>query len=830
MPYSKAWRNAVYPDFRDEGAYVDYKATKDILHRMKLDIANPATPNELYESLLSQKARVFQWCTRKLEELNMVAEALFRASEHLTEEEDLPTNFSIAPSTLAKEGIRNLPPREARLLADSVLHELLRFTECRNLNTDTIEHIVGRMYRYSVLGPTGDKWKNVYAAHDFSSLSIDEVFYYLSTVYDRVHSTEERISTKGKAKIAAGDVGSQVFDRRSVKYWVHPQDLPFVIARILPHLPLSTFKDTYKDARERGVPFKLYSPVSSVYYDNKAFLFYHRRLERLEGSTLIRMRWYSDTYAEDWNAVKPDDNVFMEIKVHHEAWSGERSNKRRFSLKEREVDKYVNAELSLVPALEKLRAKKRSEEEQTAFKDLATEILAKMHVYNLKPVLRTQCGRAAFQRGADQTVRVSIDTDLRMYAEDFGLDHHWRYTGDDASVSFFPYAVIEIKLQCAENERIPPWIEELMGCRYMESVPKFSKYAHGIASLYGQTTHISMVPYWMHQMDVDIRASTKPEQSQWDPTVGLASGCLQRTTDRIIFGMNPAQTQTVGASEAQFLPRTDYAKVYQRVLAGILAERNRESSAQSCRSTPMLGGGSGGGSGRGLQKAGGAEENHSGNSSVAAVPSASRSQDATGSPPPVVLPPVVQYSVDRRHASYTAFHLYPYTETGAESLCFSPGGRLAAAVVFSGTIPWQTGKRIRVPQKYDPKTLLTSERYMVKWVSFATQFGLLGLLSIRFGQNLFLPKEVAGLSPIWSSVFHRVLGVLMECVALLTLMYAYYAFKARARRVYARRKMRYDDVVGPTVLTFLLTLFFVVLAALHVTRRYGPMLTGSDAF
>lgn len=815
MPYSKAWRNALYPDYRDEGAYVDYKGTKGILRRMKQDIANPATPNELYDSLLEQKERVYDWCQHKVAELTLVAESLFRASEYLTEEEDLSANMSIALNTLSHGTVRNLPPKEARLVADSIMHELLRFTECRNLNQDTIEHIIARMYRYSVLGPTGDKWKNVYSEFDYYQLSTDEIFYYLSSVYDRVHLTEERISAKGKAKIAAGDVGSQVFDRRSIKYWVHMQDLPFVIARIIPHLPLSTFKDTYKDARERGIPFRLYSPVSSVYWDNNAFLFYHRRLERLEGSTLIRMRWYSDTYAEDWNWLAPDDNVFMEIKIHHEAWSGDRSNKRRFSVKEKEVDKFVAAELSLVPALEKLKKKKASEKKQENFKSLATEILSKVHAYDLKPVLRTQCTRAAFQRGADQSVRVSIDTDLRMCAEDFGLGRHWRYTGGDAPVSHFPYAVIEVKLQCAENEKIAPWIEELMGCRYMEGVPKFSKYAHGIASLYGQTTHISMVPYWMSQLDIDIRASTKPETANWDPTVGLASGCLQRTTDRVIFGMGHAQTQTVGASEAQFLSRTDYAKIYQKVLTGIRADK------------------SGGDSDGVLHRVGTPSPVVEGAATPAPAPApapAAAGGDSANVSVSSGLPPVVQYSVDRRHGSYTTFHLYPYTETGAEPLCFAPSGRFAAATVFSGTIPWQTGKRIKVPQKYDPKTLLTSERYMVKWVNFATQFGLLGILSIRFGHGLFLPKDVAGLSPIWRSHFHVVLGVMMEAVALLTLTYAFFTFKARARRVYARRKIRYDDVVGPTWLTFFLVIFFIVTSAVHVTRRYGPMLTGSDSF
>jgi SPX domain protein involved in polyphosphate accumulation len=371
---------------------------------------------------------------------------------------------------------------------------------------------------------------------------------------------------------------------------------------------LSTMKDVYKESKETGIPFHLAQRISSVYFDNRNFLFYHRRLERLERSSLIRIRWYTDTLEPDWEHIDSDTNVFIEMKVHHEAWSGERSTKRRFAIKERDVDPFLRGKLSLDPAVQKLRSKQASEVEVEKFKSLAEEILSKVQSYEMKPVLRTQCARAAFQRGLDQSVRVSIDTQVHMTAEDFGMSHHWRYVGNDPpGRTDFPYAIVEVKLQCAENERIPPWIEELMNCRYMEGVPKFSKYGHGIAALYGHTPHIKMVPYWIHQMRTDIRASMKPENSAWDPTVGLATGCVERTTDRLIFGMGHAQTQTVGASEARFLPNDDYARVYQQLVRGI-----------------------------GLPKA------------------------------PALKQAIV--SLDQRHHAYTAFGLYPFAEGGIESL------------------------------------------------------------------------------------------------------------------------------------------------------------------
>lgn len=807
----------MYPDFKEQGAYVDYKATKDILHRMKENMANPATPDQLYESLSQQKKAVYQWCLAKVAELEKLAKAVYEASSQLEDNAQLNMTAAIRSVRMAQTHLEKssssssshhgsgeeaeekdtpppvdasvnagqpnshpMRPKDARHMADSIMHELLRFVECKNLNTDTVEHIVNRMYRYAVLGPTGEKWKRLPEDHDYNAIPIDTVFYYLSCIYDRVKTHEDQLSTTTKS---SGAVGSQVFDRRSVKYWVHMQDLPFVIARIIPHLPLSTFTDTLAQSKSLGVPFTLFSPVSSVYWDNPQFLFYHRRLERVEGSTLIRMRWYSDTFTTDWDALKPSDRVFMEIKVHHEAWSGERSNKRRFALKYDEVDDFVAAKLSLKPALEKLQKKGAKTEDQEAFKSLATEILTKIHAYGLKPAMRTQCGRAAFQRGADQTVRVSIDTDLRFFAEDFGLAHHWRYEGKDAPCSTFPYAVVEVKLQCSENERIAPWIEELMACRHMESIPKFSKYAHGIASMYGHTSFIHMVPYWMHQQEIDIRAATKPELQQWDPTAGLATGCFQRSADRFVFGMAAAQTQSVGASEAKFLPKSTYARVY-RQLVDALTEPEED----------------------------GQQAENSNNDTVREAPE-------------------VQYSVDHRHRAFADFHLFPYVESGVEPLFYKPPhSKNATALVNYGSIPWQVGKRIRVPQKYDPKTLLTAERYLAKWAFLSSHIGMLGIGIIQFGQSLQLPPKIAAWAPFWSPSFHITLGLILVGISLVTLLYAYVAFRARCRRVYARRKIRFDHPSGPTWLTSAMIFTFLVLGFFHVCTRYGPMITRSDDF
>lgn len=766
MVFAKACRLSMYPDFQEAGGYVDYQRLKGILHRMKEDAhsATRATEKELFEVLRDEIRKVHEWCLRKVQEITEMAQSAIERKE-------------------------SAPRGGLKAMADSILHTTLRFVECRNLNTDIINRIVLRHHRYTALSPS-NKWLSINEGVDFQRIQLDEVYYLISILYSCARDEEQGVNRS--QGMPTGAMASQVFDRRSVKYWVHRQDLPFVIARIIQHLPLSTIKDTYTEAKQEGIPFRLGQQISSVYYDTEQFLCYHRRLERLEGSSLLRIRWYGDQREKDINKLNPDDDVYCELKVHHEAWSGERSTKRRFALKAKDVDTFFEGNLNLDPAVEKLKAKGTPIKEIKKFQSLAHEVLNKFEAYNMKPVLRTQYVRSAFQRGTDATIRVSIDENLRMTAEDFGMGRHWRYEGiDELAHIDFPYSVVEVKLMSSENERIPAWIEELMQCRYMEAIPKFSKFGHGIAALFGHTPRVKMVPYWLHQIGVDIRAVTKPESNKWDPTAGLAVGCLERAADRAIFGQKDPQNPHVGANQAPFLPNAGmYNDTYKRLKRTLKGHVERAVGGQSPPANADL-----------------------------IVPE-----------PPAVDQDVV-YSLERRYYNYIAKNVYNYGQGGTEAIC-AMVPTVSAANIGEGVIPWQIRKRVQVPQRFDPKTLLTGERYFLKWVDAATKLGIAGIAIIRFGGSGLMfdgPQSSARrqqFSYWWRQHFHATVGVLMVVLGVITAVYAAMVFHARSRRVYARRKIRYDDVMGPTALTFVVVFALCAVALNHILLRFGPMLTG----
>jgi hypothetical protein len=253
------------------------------------------------------------------------------------------------------------------------------------------------------------------------------------------------------------------------------------------------------------------SAITSIYYDNpEKFDLYEGRLKKTEGAEAIRLRWYGGMDTE---------TIFVERKTHREDWTGEKSVKARFSMKEKNVNSYMRGDLLPEAIFEKARkdgkkpAKVIDEDERLA-KEVQYSVLKKGYV----PLCRSFYNRTAFQLPADARVRISLDTELTMVRED-NLDgrkragNNWRRM--DIGIDFpfaqlppedverFPYAILEVKLQTQAGQEPPSWVRELIASHLVEAVPKFSKFIHGTATLF--PTRIYLLPFWMPQMDVDIR-------------------------------------------------------------------------------------------------------------------------------------------------------------------------------------------------------------------------------------------------------------------------------------------------------------------------------------
>ena len=336
-------------------------------------------------------------------------------------------------------------------------------------------------------------------AKPFFQDNYDAFIVTLSRLYDLVRTRGN--PTKGDS--AAGG-GQQNFVRQTTKYWVHADNITELKLIILKHLPVLVFNPN-KEFEEAD------SAISSIYYDNpETWELYMGRLKKTEGAEAIRLRWYGGM---------DNETIFIERKTHREDWTGEKSVKARFSLKEKNVNAFLAGKMTVDEAFAKMRKDgKKSIKEIEDLEQLAREIQYRVITRSLVPVTRSFYHRTAFQLPGDARVRISLDTELTMTREDnldgrqragknwrrmdIGIDYPFSQLPPE-DVERFPYAVLEVKLQTAAGQDPPQWIRELIASHLVEAVPKFSKFIHGTATMF--PNRINLLPFWMPQMDTDIR-------------------------------------------------------------------------------------------------------------------------------------------------------------------------------------------------------------------------------------------------------------------------------------------------------------------------------------
>jgi SPX domain protein involved in polyphosphate accumulation len=412
---------------------------------------------------------------------------------------------AIARTTAAQQDERakeNKPTEDEYLLLEEDLsdviadvHDLAKFTQ---LNYTGFQKIIKKHDKQ-----TNWHLKPVFAARlrarPFFKDDYDVTVINLSKLYDQVRTRGSPI----KGDSSAGGK-QQNFVRQTTKYWVHPDNITELKLIILKHLPVLVFNPSKEFERKD-------SAISSIYYDNTdTWELYEGRLKKTEGAEAIRLRWYGGMEI---------DTIFVERKTHREDWTGEKSVKARFSLKEKNVNAFLKGDMTTEQVFAKARREgKKSEQEINDLEQLAKEVQFRVIDRKLKPVCRSFYNRTAFQLPGDARVRVSLDTELTMTRED-NLDgkrrcgDNWRRMdiGIDwpfsqlpkGDVELFPYGVLEVKLQTAAGQEPPEWIRELTASHLVEAVPKFSKFIHGTATMF--PSRIDLLPFWFPQMDTDIR-------------------------------------------------------------------------------------------------------------------------------------------------------------------------------------------------------------------------------------------------------------------------------------------------------------------------------------
>ena len=487
------------------------------------------------------------------------------------------------------------------------------------------------------------------------------------------------------------------------------------------------------------------------------------------------------------------ETIFVERKTHREDWTGEKSVKARFSLKEKNVNAFLSGKMTAAAVFEKARKDgKKSEKEIADLEQLAKEIQYRVITRNLVPVTRSFYNRTAFQLPGDARVRISLDTELTMTREDnldgrdragknwrrmdIGIDYPFSQLSPE-DVERFPYAVLEVKLQTQAGQDPPEWVRELIGSHLVEAVPKFSKFIHGTATMF--PTRINLLPFWMPQMDVDIR---KPVTHSFG--IERPGQSTNYSTSDDIDDDSLDDSDTEGNSEE----RTDSRGT--PTLQG----------DDSAESDPSI---------RRLREARDAMEQY--DMERTADPSNSLDVEERIAAAPIENPddyPIYDSEDDdeddMEEAKRTGGWRYPwkvvtlhvalvgsYVAASIKKIIPTPkptpipGPSLPQAVgpVEGRRFKAPKGKRIHVPVRVEPKVYFAAERTFLSWLEFSIILGSIAATLLNFGDPLSLASA-------WS----------FTIVAVLALLYSMTLYLWRVRMIRGRRAVRYHDNWGPTLL------------------------------
>jgi uncharacterized membrane protein YidH (DUF202 family) len=182
-------------------------------------------------------------------------------------------------------------------------------------------------------------------------------------------------------------------------------------------------------------------------------------------------------------------------------------------------------------SIQKMERQGQRELKVEDFKTTVNEIQKFILDNDLQPVLRANYTRTAFQKPLDDKVRISIDTSLAFIREDAldpdrpcrNPDSWHRLDVDNSSMTYpfqnlnkgeisrFPYSILEIKVKEDGGKKHPQWVEDLMASHLVHKAPRFSKFVHGVASLFED--YVNNLPFWLSEVETDIR---KDPQAAFD--------------------------------------------------------------------------------------------------------------------------------------------------------------------------------------------------------------------------------------------------------------------------------------------------------------------------
>ncbi|KAF9467991.1 VTC domain-containing protein [Collybia nuda] len=644
----------------------------------------------------------------------------------------------------------------------------------------------------------------------FYKYNWDALIVKLSKLYNLVR-------TRGNPVIGDSSAGGNqsAFVRQTTKYWVHPDNLVPLKLAILRNLPVLVF-NADKDFDPKD------SAITSIYFDNEDLELYLGRLEKTEGAEAIRLRWYGDT------GVK---TIFVERKTHREDWTGEKSVKARFPIKENHVNAFLRGEYTVDAEFQHLAKKgKKTQQEVDAMIQLANEVQYAILTRNLTPVMRSFYNRTAFQLPGDARVRISLDTELTLIREDnwdgrTRAGDNWRRT--DIGIDFpfqqlrqddkelFKYGVLEVKLQTQFGQEPPKWVTDLVQSHLVEAVPKFSKFIHGCATLL--PNRVDLVPFWLPQMDTDILKPDTGYLTIIERPAASTSGSSRGTTEHHAGSSGShspiaeSYVEPVSEGEEDEILNTPAKDEDKRTgLSGddvkaaiayreqMLKERRMHESTSNNHKNPPY-----------TEEGNRTEEDQTPlNETRQNLKSRTLSIDplAPSSAFDETLKTRLRGAKDARDRELHAEgNTNDVGENADDHDQISEDEGLGSNQIISRDWVAPAGKKIAVPVRIEPKVYFAAERTFLKWINNAVFIGTIATTLLNF----IPPEDSRGL----------ISAALFTFAALLAIAYSMGIFVYRSYKLRERHaEGLYYDKYGPTILCLVLFLALMTNIGLRVSE------------
>ncbi|WYZ37502.1 hypothetical protein EsH8_II_001008 [Colletotrichum jinshuiense] len=512
MRFGKTLRQAVYAPWKDK--YIDYAKLKSLLREDKYDDEDVAwtedDENRFCDEIFNtQLEKVAQFQEKTFNGLKDRIDAAFEKLKDLAPpiEEDAPDNEEAKkPDAATAEKLKEI---EADL--DKITTEISQLKKYSNINYTGFLKIVkkhdrkrGDMYKVRPMMQLSLSQRPFNSEQGYSPLlnKLSIMYYAIRQQLDDGAGDQQLLDLESQGETRHGERYT------AHKFWVHPDNLLEVKTYIMRRLPALVYSEqSAKELDGSNDP-----TITSLYFDSPKFDLYGKKVERKSEASSLRVRWYGQLTS------KPE--LFLEQKIVGEHGSSE---ERKFVIKDKYIKPFIDGTYKMEKTVQKMERQGQQAEEIKNFKNTVEVLQGFVQENKLQPVLRANYVRTAFQKPADDRVRISIDTEVAFIREDT-LDRdrpcrdpaEWhRLDIDDrnltypfkdinqSEVSRFPYAVLEIKLKEDPNRKRPAWIADLMGSHLVHPAPRFSKFVHGVASLFED--YVNNLPFWLSDLEADIR-------------------------------------------------------------------------------------------------------------------------------------------------------------------------------------------------------------------------------------------------------------------------------------------------------------------------------------